>query len=235
MHKLRKRIAYTLASALGLSVLAVAPVWAQHGVSAEGIEKPSDSSTVATTTSTSDTQNDSSNPTSESDSLREQAKQLLRTKRANFKETTQEHKQKACAAHKVEINKRVDNYAKAAQRHLDVFNAIFNKVQAFQTKKQLAVPTYDALVATAKTKQAAAQTAVDTLKALDVSIDCAQPDPATSVATVKTATANARTALHDYRKAIKDVVVALKGASTSTDKSTNDNTSTDTNKTGGDQ
>lgn len=225
MLKLRKRILYTIASALSLSVLAVAPVWAQHGVSAQGTE---DSTTVTTATTSDDTIQTSG------DALREQARQLLAAKRANIKEHTQAQKQKSCEAHKVEINKRVDNYAKAAQRHLDVFNSIFTKVQAFETKKQLDVPTYDALVAAAKTKQAAAQTAVDTLKALDISIDCTQPDPATSVATVKTATANARTTLHDYRKAIKDVVVALKGASTSTDKSTND-TSTDTNKAGGDQ
>ena len=83
------------------------------------------------------------------------------------------------------------------------------------------VANYDTLVATAKTKQAAAQSAVNELKALDVTIDCTQPDPASTVATLKAAVQKARSALQDYRASIKDVVVALKGASTSTSDSTN--------------
>lgn len=205
MLELRKRILFVLVTAFGLSMLAAAPVWA-HGIDPDESEKPTTHTAMTTEAA--------------NDSLHDKAEQLLATKRANIKEHTQAQKQKSCEARQTSINKRVNNYAKAAQRHLDVFNSIFTKVQAFETKKNLNVPTYEALVDTAKTKQAAAQTAVDTLKALDVSIDCTQADPAASVATVKTATANARTTLHEYRKAIKDIVVALKGASTSTDKTT---------------
>jgi hypothetical protein len=228
MQQLRKRIIFTLASAFSLSVLAVAPVWAEHGSNSTGRSGADD--TVASASESDDTTADKEG----SESLRDQAEKLLAAKRENKKEHTQTEKKKSCEAHKTEINKRVNNYATAAQRHLDVFDGIFAKVQAFQTKKQLNVANYDTLVATATTKQVAAQAAVDELKALDVSIDCTQPDPATSLAKVKAATANARTALHEYRLAIKDVVVALKGASTSTtDKSSSDSTDTTTDTTTG--
>jgi len=167
------------------------------------------SSTVATTTSAENEQETGD------DTLRAQAKSLLQTERQKGKEHSTAQRQKACEAHKAELTKREANYAAAAQRHLNTFNAIFTKVQAFHDSKQLTVANYDTLVATAKTKQAAAQTAVDELKALDVSIDCTQSDPASTVAELKTAVKNARTALQDYRAAIKDVIVALKGASTS--------------------
>jgi hypothetical protein len=231
MQHLHKRISVVLASAFGVAALTVAPVWADHGKSVVN----ADSSTTSSETDTSTASTTDVSGTDTPQTMREKAQALVQTKRANIKQHTVAQKQKACEAHAAEINKRATNYATAAQRHLDVFNKIFTRVQAFETTKQLNVANYDTLVATATTKQTDAQTAVDNLKALDVSIDCTQTDPASTVATLKTTTANARVALQAYRQAIKDVVVALKGASTAqTDKSTT-NTTTDTSTTGGDQ
>ena len=201
-------------SMLGMLVLAVSPVAAQHGAA-----DTSGSTSDSTSTSTDATETETHT------SLRDQAKQMLAEKRQNIKEHTADQKKKACEAHSAEINKRSKNYATAAQRHLDVFNSIFSKVKAFHDSKQLNVTNYDALVAAATAKQTAAQAAVDTLKGLDVSIDCTATDPASTVATLKTAVKNARTSLQDYRQSIKDLVVALKGASTTQTSTT----------TGGDQ
>lgn len=227
MQQLKRRLTLMFASSFGTAALVVAPVWAAQGTNAHST---SDKTAVVTTASetTTTTTDDQSN-------LHSKAQELLQQKRANSKPKSQEARQKACTIHEDEINKRVDNYAKAAQRHLDVFDKLFTKVQDFYKAKSLNVANYDSLVATATAKQTAAQGAVDTLKALDVDIDCTQPDPAMSVATVKTAVATTRTALQDYRKSIKDVVVALKGASTSTDKASSDTNSTDKSSTGGDQ
>ncbi len=244
MQQLHKRISLALATAFGIAALAAAPVWAEHGgttvhadtaTGTSGSTSHSETTTQVATTSDTETETTTDGST-DTTTLRQEAQEMLQTKRQNVKEHTAEQKQKACEAHAKEINKRATNYAAAAQRHLDVFNAIFTKVQAFQTNKQLNVTGYDALVATATAKQAAAQTAVDNLKALDVSIDCTQTDPASTVATLKTTTAATRSALQDYRKSIKDIVVALKGASTAqTDKSTSTDSSTDTSATGGTQ
>ena len=202
-------------SALAVAVVASPVALARHGSALEA------NPPVSGTATESETGDDSA---SGQTSLRSQAQSLLKTERQNHKEHTMARRQQACTVHQTEINNRVNNYATAAQRHLDTFTSIFTKVQAFQTSKQLTVSNYVTLVAAAQAKQTAAQSAVDALKALDVKIDCTQPDPATSLAAVKTAVKNARTALQDYRSAIKDVIVALKGGSTST---------SDTSSTGG--
>jgi hypothetical protein len=106
-------------------------------------------------------------------------------------------------------------------------------VQQFESSKQLQVSNYDALVATATAKQTAAASAVSALKALNVQIDCSQADPAATVATIKTAVADARTSLQAYRSALKDLVVALKGASSA--QTGADTGSTDNATTGGAQ
>lgn len=214
MKNIAKQVLYIIASIATVGSLAVIPVSAEHGSSADHVAAFEDSTSTSqdTTVTTTETENDSTN--SDTPTVREQAQKLLQAKRQTVKEKTEAVRQKACVQRQKSIDTRTANFAAAAQRHLGVFNDIFTKVQAFHDSKQLNVTNYDTLVATATTKQTAAQSAVDALKALNVQIDCAQPDPAASVATIKTAVSNARTALQDYRSAIKDVVVALKGAST---------------------
>jgi exonuclease VII large subunit len=228
-----KQLSLLLGSVSAVAILSVAPAWAAHGPSAAA-ETTSSSTSSSTTT----TENETEETDAHVGQLHKQAAELLHAKRQTAKEHTVAQKQQACTAHQAEIDKRSKNYAAAAQRHLDVFNKIFTRVQDFQSSKKLSVADYDTLVATAKDKQAAAQTAVDALKALDVKLDCTQPDPASSVATLKTAVASSRTALQDYRKSIKDVIVALKGASTSQsgdDTSSSDTNTSNTTTTGGDQ
>lgn len=223
MQRKYTQLALTLGSVFGALALVVVPVGAEHA-------NPVAAQAVNTATTSPSNANDGPGTPGQGN-LRAQAQQLLAQERAKLKTTTEAERQKACVAHQQEINTRVSNYAAAAQRHLDVFNGIFTKVQTFYTNKKLNVTDYSSLVAAATAKQTAAQSAVDTLKSLNVSIDCTQPDPATAVATVKTAVANARTALQDYRTAIKNVIVALEGASTGT----HGDTTTTTDTTGGNQ
>ena len=164
--------------------------------------------------------------------LRAQAQQLLQAKRRGMPVHTAAQRQKACEARQKSIDTRTANYGAAAQRHLEVFNSIFTKVQQFHDSKQLTVSNYEALVAAATAKQSAAQSAVTALQALDVTIDCTQSDPASTVATIKSAVADARSSLQAYRSALKDVVVALKGASTAQPGAVS---STDNGTTGGTQ
>lgn len=220
-------------------LLAAVPASAEHG---RGGDQPitattaSDDTSTATSDSSSQTTTgqeseqeaeNATDQTHQGGSLRAQAQQLLQSKRQEVHEHTVAERQKACEARQKGIDVRTANYGTAAQRHLDVFNNIFTKVQQFHDSKQLNVSNYDALVATATAKQAAAQSAVAALKALNVQIDCTQADPASAVATIKSAVADARTSLQAYRSALKDLVVALKSASTAqTGTSSTDNTTT---------
>lgn len=235
MQRIR-RIGLLLAAVLSVCVLAAMPVAAEGGDS--GGSGDSSSSTTSSTDQTSDTSgsHDGTSGSSEVETTSEtttenstetetevhmlegKAKNMLATERKNGEKHSEQQRQSSCKAHQAEINNRVSNYSVAAQRHLTVFEGILTKVQNFYTTKKLNVSNYDTLLAAAQSKQADAQTAVDALKALNVSIDCTQPDPAQSVATVKTAVSNARSALQAYRAAIKDLIVALQGASSAQDK-----------------
>lgn len=224
MKNVSKQVSLLAVSVMMALGLAVVPVGAQHGVHAEGTDSGTGSTGAATASAGTET---SDNTSGHGGSLRDQAKELLQTKRQNGKEHTEDQRQKACEQRQKSIDTRTTNWSAAAQRHLDVFNSIFTKVKAFHDSKQLNVSSYDTLVAAATAKQTAAQSAVDALKALNVQVDCTQADPASSVATIKTAVSDARTTLQAYRSALKDLVVALRGASTA-------QTNTDTT-TGGNQ
>lgn len=239
-----------LATVASVTTLAVAPVAADHGSdsgsgdsstsSTSGGSETETSTPTGTQTTSTENEQEVADQTSETEvktelaSIREHAKQTLETERKNGHEKSLEARQKSCQARQAEINTRINNYATAAQRHLAVFEGLQTKVQNFYTTKKLNVTNYDTLLATAQAKQADAQKAVDALKALDVNIDCTSSDPAQSVAAVKTAVANARVALQAYRTAIKDLIVALKGASTAADNTTTTTTTTETT-TGGNQ
>jgi hypothetical protein len=242
MKQIKIKAGLLLACSFSVVALATAPVMAHETSTGTGSGSDSGSlnskhtdDTVQLASESPSGTDSASDQAESSGTLRQQAEELLKTKRQNVKnELTQDKKQKACEAHKTEINKRANNYASAAQKHLGVFNDIFTKLQNFYTSKGLNVSNYDTLVADATAKQTAAATAVQALKDADVSIDCTSTDPASTVATLKVTVANARQALKDYRTSLKNLVVAFKGASTSTtgkSDDTSDNDTTTTNET----
>jgi chromosome segregation ATPase len=154
--------------------------------------------------------------------LRGEAKQLLETERQNKKQHSVEDRQKACTTREADLNKKITNYGTQATRQLTRLNDTYAKLQAYQADKKLSAADYAALAAAADGQKTTATAAVDALTSLTVKIDCSSTDPAASVATVKSAVKNARTALQDYRKSIKAVLVSLmtaKSASGATDSS----------------
>jgi uncharacterized spore protein YtfJ len=160
--------------------------------------------------------------------LQERAQKLLASERKDKKVRSVEDRQKSCAAHQADLTRKSDNYSRNAKKHLEVFNSIYTKVLAFQADKQLTVTDFATLKAAADVKQAVATSAVEALSSSAVTIDCNSDDPAAGVATLKASVSNARTALHDYRKAIKDLIVALQAAKPE-DNSTNTSTGAEAN------
>lgn len=151
-------------------------------------------------------------PTSDSSILRERAEKLVAAERAAKASKPVEQRQKSCETRKASLLKKSTKYSENAAKHLEKFTAIYSKVQAFQATKQLAVPNYDSLKSAADAKKGTVESAVKALADAGAAIDCTAQDPAAGVATLKAAVSNARSALHEYRLAIKDVAVALKTA-----------------------
>jgi hypothetical protein len=222
--KIKQKVSMMTALTLSISVLTVMPV------AARGINSGhSDSSTTQDVSMNDDTDQSSGSGSSSDDvnpnenipvnehpgdvkNLQNRgADDLAKLRKAKPVHTVAERK-KSCQALQAEIDKRIAKFTSNAQKHLDNFNGIFDKVQAFQASKNLSVSNYDALVATATDKQDTAASAVAALKVVAVNVDCASPDPAKSVATIKAAVASTHDSLQAYRQAIKDIVVALQGA-----------------------
>lgn len=221
---------------LGLSVFAISGLVffnAAPFVSAHGHEPGGDTVSAQTETETeTETHVDQTKVEDRIAENRGKAKQELAQLRANKPQKTTEQRQKACEQRKGSIDNRLSAYNKAANTKLTQFNTIFERVKKFKTDKALQVSNYDELVATATAKQTAATEAVAALKDLSGTVDCTTTDPAATVATIKTTTAAARTALKDYRTAIKNIVVALAQVNkTSNSTSTSTGSTTDTTTT----
>jgi hypothetical protein len=181
---------------------------------------------ATTSSSGDDSTSEDESQDDKSGSVRERAAKLLEDRRQNHKGRSQEQRQEACENHKDTIDDHFTNLGSKAGRYLNGFNNIFTKVQAYQTKNQLDVANYDALVADASAQQTAATAAVNTLKGLaGTKIDCASEDPASDVASVRTAVQDARTALQNYRVSLKKLVRALHDAkkAANTSNTTEDN------------
>jgi hypothetical protein len=251
MKELTKHLRSALVTALGATVLVVAPV------AAKGSDSPPTASTGinTSTTTTSETHDTSTStivatppvtstpqtvktehtethsvsetevrPEGADDTPKARAMQDLKAERSTKKEHSVEARQKTCAEHQTDINNRIDSLSRHAQKHLNDFNSVFAKVEAYQAKNKLSVASYDSLVASAVADQATTTRAISSLSSLTVTIDCTSPDPATAVATVKEAANEAKTSLQTYRGDIKAIIIALQAAKTAP--------TSDTNKTG---
>lgn len=217
-----KYISILAVSVFVLSVSAVAPVSAiTDEQSGNTDDRSSSNKRVAQQNTTSEGAEVStmSQQSVNAKELREKAQKLLETERQNKKLKSLEARQKACEARKASIMTRAENYERNADKHLGVFDKIYDKVLEFKETKNLDAENFTELKATVDAKKAAAETAIKALGDSSVEIDCTADDPATTVATLKTAVKTARAALHEYRVAIKDMVVALQSASDSEDAS----------------
>ncbi|HSX43215.1 MAG TPA: hypothetical protein VLF59_03965 [Candidatus Saccharimonadales bacterium] len=238
MHTRTRSKFLTIASLTALMVVAspAAAVYAMHGSDdADATSSTPGSSVISADDSQTDSvaagdsQSDHSSDivtlhtgttTERESSLRARAAQLLTDKRQKGKERSLAVRQQACKRHELGIDNRFATLGTKATKHLDAFDSIFVKVQAYQTAHDLQVANYDTLLADAQAKQASAKAAVDALSALaGTKIDCTAADPAATVATVKTVAGDARTALQAYRVSLKTLVRALLAAKRSTSSS----------------
>ncbi|MBX4201454.1 hypothetical protein KW803_00965 [Candidatus Saccharibacteria bacterium] len=162
--------------------------------------------------------------------LKTQAKTQLSEKKAATKAQTQEHRQKACEARKANLTKRMSKAVTQANKHKEVFDKIYSRVKTFYEDKNLSVSDYDSLTADVDTAQAGAATSIEALSSLDVSVDCTSQNVAETVSTFQQGVKSTRDSLKTYRTSLTHLIKSIKGASTSTDKSTN--TESSTNETG---
>lgn len=141
--------------------------------------------------------------------LEDKAKTEVEKRREGRKELAEDKRKLVCENRQAAIENKLAAFNQAADKHLAKLDGVFVKLQDYQKVSNVPVANFDELVAAATEKQTAAKEAVDALKLIAVDVDCSNPDTVVKLSTVREAAKVTRTALHDYRMALKDIVVAL--------------------------
>jgi hypothetical protein len=240
MQKINKRVTASMVALLLVSGAGLqGAAFAQHGSSELGDGTDShhsgraESHDITETSSSSTTAAETETETQQTNTLVEQFRDKGRAKvETKVQEHSQAERQKSCDARKGALTRRMNNAVTAAQRHKEVFDKIYTRVKSFHDSKQLNVTNYDTLKSAVDTAQADSAAKIAALKALDVNVDCTQVDSLTNnVSSFREAVSSTRDSLKSYRKALVSLVTALKGASSSTDKTSNTDDASSTNST----
>ncbi|HSH18389.1 MAG TPA: hypothetical protein VK978_03320 [Candidatus Saccharimonadales bacterium] len=121
-------------------------------------------------------------------------------------------RQKACEARKAGLQQKGASFTRHAEKQSAQLNATYTQMQKYQADNNVAVVDLAALKATIDAQKSATNSAVSALADAATNIDCTSADPAVGVATLKTAVANVRKSLNDYRTALLDLVKAVRTA-----------------------
>lgn len=148
------------------------------------------------------------------DHMRSKGSELLEQAKKDKKDamlSSTERIQK-CESRKQGLDQKLANIVKNAQKYQTRVDTVFTKAQKYKTDNNVTIENWDTLVAAATDAQTKAKASVDVLSTLKTTVDCNSETVAADVATFKAAVSQARGDLHTYRKAVKDLVKAVKEA-----------------------
>jgi hypothetical protein len=118
-------------------------------------------------------------------------------------------KLRVCQNRQAAIGQILSRMADRAQRQLDVFTTITERVQVFYARKGRTLSNYDALVADANAKKTAADVQVTALGSA-VTFNCTVDNPKGIVQSFKDKLRTTNAALKDYRTAVKNLISGVK-------------------------
>jgi hypothetical protein len=146
---------------------------------------------------------------------RTELEQKLQAMKDERKTRLDETRKKVCETKSDKINQILQKRSTQATKQLEVFNKISDRVQAFITDKNLTVKNKDALLTAITEKQAAVQAAIDANAATTFNCDNTSADKPLQIP--RTTMAAVRDALKEYRTAIKDLIVNVRSSATKTE------------------
>ena len=142
-------------------------------------------------------------------------------------------KLKVCQNKESAIQKRNTQLTKMADNMLTKFDGIARKVETYYTSKAIpngkTISNYDALVSEIGTKKAAVQTNLDKANTDATAFDCNGDSPKTQLTQFRTDMQAVKQSLKDYRTSIKNLIVAIRSVSKTTNSNLNSNINTNSN------
>ena len=172
-------------------------------------EVETENETDSTTTESSD---DSTSRTRAQEVAKHRAelRQKLQEMKAENKTRLDDARKKVCENRQEQINSIIKKRSEQATKQFEVFTKISDRVQEFVKTKNLTVENYDSLVAAINEKAAAAQAAIETNSG--TTFDCATTSGDKPAQLPRTTIDAVRTALQEYRTAIKNLIVNVKAS-----------------------
>lgn len=133
-----------------------------------------------------------------------------------------EVKLKACQAKENGIKKRIGQLGKLATNMQEKFSAVEGRVEEYYTAKVLpsgkTVANYDSLVADIQTKKGAVQAALSQAQGDAGNFACGNDDPKGQLTQFKDDMRAVKSALKDYRTSIKNLIVAVRSVTGTTER-----------------
>jgi hypothetical protein len=134
-----------------------------------------------------------------------------------------EAKLKICQNKEAAIQKRDSQLTKTAENMLTKFDSIASRVETYYTSKVVpsgkTVSNYDALAAEIATKKSAAQTALSKAGTDAQAFGCTSDDPKGQLTQFRTDMQTVKEDLKAYRSAIKNLIVAIRSVTGTTESS----------------
>lgn len=124
-------------------------------------------------------------------------------------------KLKVCQVKEINIKNRLDSLTKLVANQEDKFASIAARVQNHYTTKLVpegkTIANYDELVADIATKKAAVDAALTSAKTNASTFSCTADDPKGLLITFRKDMQSVKSALKDYRKSVRNLIVAVRG------------------------
>lgn len=147
----------------------------------------------------------------------EEVKEKIASRTALLKEKLEDKKLQVCENRQDQVKKRSQQTAERAERQLNNFSAIAERVDNFYSNKLIprgvTVASYSALKANIAAKKLVVKNLVDTAKTDANNFNCKGDDPKGQLANFKTDIKNIIIALKEFRTSIRNFIVVIRTAS----------------------
>lgn len=192
-----RRIIFALTGGLVACMVATAPAVAiAHGTEGDG----EDDTTISTT-----------KPSTETETRKTpEQKALDKSAAATGDHRLKDNKLKVCKNREKNITTIMTNHVERANKQMEVFMKITDRVEKFYQEKGKTVANYDELVAAVDTAMNKAQTDIDALK--DFHFSCDSTDPKSTATEFKTAIQTEIKDMKAYKTAVVNLIKAVKSA-----------------------
>lgn len=135
---------------------------------------------------------------------------------------------KVCQIKEAVVQRRNDSLTKMANNMLTKFDSIATRVETHYTSKAVpagkTISNYDVLVADIAAKRSIVQIDLDKASIDDTNFSCTSDDPKGQLTQFRTDMQAVKQALKDYRTSIKNLIVAIRSVTGTTENTTNSTT-----------